>query len=92
MERHHKTYNDGGYKNGFMLDDREMNLYGSLCTFCKHNPERVFVCMAFPKGIPEKYYSGTKHHTSVCKEQSNNIVFQPANEMSADYVKRFILK
>ena len=74
------------------IDDRTMNLYGSLCAYCKHNPDREFVCTAFPKGIPEEYYTGIKHHTSVRKGQGNSVVFQPANEMSEGFVRRNILK
>lgn len=82
----------GFTKKGFAIDDRVMNLYGSLCAYCKHNPERNFVCSAFPNGIPEEYYTGQKHHTTVRKGQSNNITFQPADKMSEGFVKRNILK
>lgn len=47
-----------------------------FCEDCKHFHDDWCTCEAFPEGIPTKYLTGAKEHTSPLKIQGNKIVWE----------------
>ena len=77
----------------FVIDGVHISPFISLCAFCKHNKDGMQTkCKAFPRGIPDSFCDGDKHHTSIVAGQVEPFVFEPKDEESKGYVNRFILK
>lgn len=55
------------------------------CARCRHLVDDkaglVYVCEAFPKGIPEEILSGRFRHTKKHPKQKGDILFEPENRI-----------
>ena len=58
-----------------ILDGRELAMYRSQCTFCKHLIKDGLICSAFPEGIPDDLLAGEAKHDNVISGQVGNTVF-----------------
>jgi len=58
-----------------IIDGRELAMYRSQCTFCKHLIKDGLICIAFPEGIPDDLLEGEVKHDGVIKGQVGNTVF-----------------
>lgn len=55
------------------------------CAGCRHlvhdKAGLVYICEAFPKGIPEEIISGRFLHTRKHEQQKNQVLFEPENRI-----------
>lgn len=55
------------------------------CTGCRHlvsdKEGLVYLCEAFPKGIPAEIISGRFIHTKLYPGQKNEVMFEPENRI-----------
>lgn len=58
-----------------IIDGRELAMYRSQCTFCRHLVKEGLTCIAFPKGIPDNLLEGEVKHDAIIAGQVGNTVF-----------------
>lgn len=60
------------------IDGRELGMYISQCTYCKHLEKEGLTCVAFPDGIPDDLLAGDAKHDIPIKGQIGDTVFANA--------------
>ena len=58
-----------------IIDGRELAIYRSQCSFCKHLIKEGLTCAAFPKGIPDNLLAGEVKHDGIIKGQVGDTIF-----------------
>ena len=61
-----------------IIDGRELAMYISQCTYCKHLKKEDLTCIAFPEGIPDDLLAGEVKHDTPIGGQVGNTVFTTA--------------
>lgn len=51
--------------------------YKSKCTNCQYFDVTIFICNAFPNGIPSRFLSGTDIHNKIVNSQKGEEIFNP---------------